>query len=158
MIQENILNTKSFERLNVWLGDLLKRGFDIVVSSIVLVLLAPFIASIAVAIKRDSPGPVFFRGKRIGRGGKYFNILKFRTMYEKPESYAGPKVTALNDPRVSVHHVDARYFVKTQRNRYDLVIARLPEPTSALRARLYTDEFYGELRRAMRSQVWATSR
>ena len=101
MFQEDILNTKSFERLNIWLGDLIKRGFDIFVSSIVLVLLAPFIASIAAAIKRDSPGPVFFRGKRIGRGGKYFYILKFRTMYEKPESYAGPKVTALNDPRVT---------------------------------------------------------
>jgi spermidine synthase len=56
---------------------------------------------------------------------------------------------ALADPRVSVHHVDGRHYVKTQRNRFDLVIARLPEPTSALRARFYTDEFYGELRRAM---------
>jgi spermidine synthase len=59
---------------------------------------------------------------------------------------------ALADPRVGVHPVDARYFVKTQRNRFDLVIARLPEPTSALRARFYTDEFYGELRRAMTSR------
>ncbi|MFQ5590420.1 MAG: hypothetical protein ACE5HE_04575 [Phycisphaerae bacterium] len=57
---------------------------------------------------------------------------------------------ALSDPRVSVHNVDVRYFVKTQRSRYDLVIARLGEPTSALRARLFTDEFYRELARAMR--------
>ena len=56
---------------------------------------------------------------------------------------------ALADPRVAVHHQDARYYIKTQRDRFDLVIARLPEPTSALRARFYTDEFYGELRRAM---------
>ncbi len=56
---------------------------------------------------------------------------------------------ALSDPRVTVHHVDARYYIKAQRARFDLVIARLPEPTSALRARFYTDEFYGELRRAM---------
>ncbi|MHC4609625.1 MAG: spermine/spermidine synthase domain-containing protein, partial [Planctomycetota bacterium] len=56
---------------------------------------------------------------------------------------------ALTDSRVSVHHQDARYFVKTQRERFDLVIARLPEPTSAQRARFYTAEFYGELRRAM---------
>lgn len=56
---------------------------------------------------------------------------------------------ALSDARVRVHHLDARYFIKTQRGRFDLVIARLPEPTSALRARFYTDEFYGELRRAM---------
>jgi spermidine synthase len=56
---------------------------------------------------------------------------------------------ALTDERVTVQHTDARYYVKTQANRFDLVIARLAEPTSALRARLYTDEFYGELRRAM---------
>ncbi len=56
---------------------------------------------------------------------------------------------ALSDSRVTVHHVDARYYVKTQRDHFDLVIARLPEPTSALRARFYTDEFYAELRRAM---------
>jgi spermidine synthase len=56
---------------------------------------------------------------------------------------------ALADPRVTVHAVDARYYVKTQRDRFDLVIARLPEPTSALRARLYTVEFFGELRQTM---------
>lgn len=56
---------------------------------------------------------------------------------------------ALKDPRVTVHHVDARYFVKTRRDLYDLVIASLPEPTSVLRARLYTDAFYRELRGAM---------
>ena len=56
---------------------------------------------------------------------------------------------ALRDARVTVHHLDARYFIKTQRDRFDLVIARLPEPTSALHARFYTDEFYRELRRAM---------
>ncbi len=60
---------------------------------------------------------------------------------------------ALADPRVTVHSVDPRYFVKTQRDRFDLVIARLPEPTSALHARFYTDEFYGELRRAMTARA-----
>ena len=59
---------------------------------------------------------------------------------------------ALANPRVTVHHLDARYFVKTQRDKFDLVIARLPDPTSALRARFYTDEFYGELRRAMTAE------
>jgi spermidine synthase len=59
---------------------------------------------------------------------------------------------ALGDPRVTVHFVDARHFIKAQRNRFDLVLAPLPEPTSASRARFYTDEFYGELRRAMTSR------
>jgi spermidine synthase len=57
--------------------------------------------------------------------------------------------TALTDPRVTVHYRDARNFVKTQAGRFDLVIARLPEPMSALRARLYTEGFFRELRRAM---------
>lgn len=62
---------------------------------------------------------------------------------------AAPDRIALKDPRVTVHLVDARHFIKMQRDWFDLVIARLAEPTSALRARFYTDEFYGELRRAM---------
>jgi spermidine synthase len=66
---------------------------------------------------------------------------------------AEPDRQALYDPRVTVHNVDARYFVKTQRDRFDLVIARLPEPISALCARFYTDEFFGELRRAMTPQA-----
>jgi len=61
-----------------------------------------------------------------------------------------PDRRALADARVTVHTVDGRHFVKTQRGRFDLVIARLPEPTSALRARFWTAEFFGELRRAMR--------
>ncbi len=56
---------------------------------------------------------------------------------------------ALGDPRVVVHHGDGRHFIKRQRDHFDLVIAPLPEPTSAQRARFYTHEFYGELRAAM---------
>lgn len=56
---------------------------------------------------------------------------------------------ALGDDRVTVYHGDARHFIKTQNARFDLVLARLPEPVSALHARLYTEGFYSELRRAM---------
>lgn len=56
---------------------------------------------------------------------------------------------ALHDRRVTVHHRDARHFIKTRAGQFDLVIGRLPEPMSALRARLYTDEFFRELRHAM---------
>ena len=58
----------------------LKRTMDLVVSGLALVLLAPFVAVIAVAIKLDSPGPVHFRQVRMGRGGRTFTIFKFRTM------------------------------------------------------------------------------
>lgn len=59
---------------------LIKRMLDTVVSLVALVLLAPLFALIALAIKLDSPGPVFFRQLRIGSGGRSFTIWKFRTM------------------------------------------------------------------------------
>lgn len=70
-------------------------------SLIGLLFLSPVFVIIALAIKRDSPGPVFYRGRRAGRGGREFHILKFRTMYERPESYQGAKVTAQDDPRIT---------------------------------------------------------
>lgn len=84
-----------------WLDVLIKRAFDVAVSLLALALLAPFWGLIALAIKRDSPGPVIYRGARIGRGGNIYRILKFRTMYETAASYSGPKVTAHDDPRVT---------------------------------------------------------
>jgi diguanylate cyclase (GGDEF)-like protein len=83
------------------LRDSLKRLFDIAVSLVALIVLSPFFGLIIWAIKRDTTGPAFFQGARTGKNGKEFKILKFRTMYETPESYAGPKVTANDDPRVT---------------------------------------------------------
>jgi lipopolysaccharide/colanic/teichoic acid biosynthesis glycosyltransferase len=91
----------SSSQKSMWVSDFIKRLFDIVVSLAVLVLFAPLYFFVAFAIKRETPGPVFYRGLRMGHNRKYFKILKFRTMYETPQSYAGPKVTAQDDPRVT---------------------------------------------------------
>jgi exopolysaccharide biosynthesis polyprenyl glycosylphosphotransferase len=64
---------------------LLKRAFDLVVAGLGLVILAPLFALVAVAIKLDSRGPVFFRQVRIGSGNEPFTILKFRTMVANAE-------------------------------------------------------------------------
>jgi len=85
----------------MWLSDFIKRLFDIVTSFIVLCFFAPFYLLIAITIKHETPGPAFYRGLRIGKNGKTFKILKFRTMYETPQSYTGPRVTAQDDPRVT---------------------------------------------------------
>jgi len=82
-------------------SDFFKRFFDIIVSLTVLIILAPVYGLIALAIKRETPGPAFYWGSRIGRGGECFKILKFRTMYETPQSYAGPMVTAQDDDRIT---------------------------------------------------------
>jgi lipopolysaccharide/colanic/teichoic acid biosynthesis glycosyltransferase len=79
----------------------LKRMVDILVSAFVLLFLAPFIGIMGILIKRDTPGPVFYRGLRMGRHEKPFKILKFRTMYEKPASYNGASITGNGDPRIT---------------------------------------------------------
>jgi exopolysaccharide biosynthesis polyprenyl glycosylphosphotransferase len=66
-------------------GAALKRTFDVVVAAVGLVLLAVPFAITAAAIKLDSPGPVFFGQYRVGRGGRLFRMLKFRTMVRDAE-------------------------------------------------------------------------
>jgi lipopolysaccharide/colanic/teichoic acid biosynthesis glycosyltransferase len=78
-----------------------KRAFDFMVALFGLILLFPFFGIIAILIKRDSPGPVFYWGPRIGRYGRQFGMLKFRTMYETPRSYRGPRVTSKEDDRIT---------------------------------------------------------
>ena len=65
---------------------LIKRGLDIAVSSIGLLLLAPLGLLIALAIKLDSEGPVFFRQARVGQDGRRFNMIKFRSMVDRAEA------------------------------------------------------------------------
>lgn len=77
-----------------------KRCFDIVVSIGGLILLAPLFAVVAVLIRLDSPGPIFFRQPRVGRGFTIFTILKFRTMVADASSRGGT-LTAGADPRIT---------------------------------------------------------
>ena len=78
----------------------LKRVFDIVVSSIMLILLSPVFLILAIAIKCDSPGPVFFRQVRVTQYGKKFRIFKFRTMVNDAEKL-GAQVTSKDDMRIT---------------------------------------------------------
>ena len=64
----------------------LKRALDVAASAIALLLLAPLLLVIAVVVYRDSPGPVIFRQERVGRAGKTFSMLKFRSMVATAES------------------------------------------------------------------------
>jgi lipopolysaccharide/colanic/teichoic acid biosynthesis glycosyltransferase len=74
--------------------------FDIVFSAMGLLLAFPVFVIAALTIKADSSGPVFYRGIRTGRYGKYFKIYKFRTMFVGREK-SGGDTTALNDSRVT---------------------------------------------------------
>lgn len=79
---------------------MIKRLFDLVASAIGLLLLAPVFAAIAVIIKRESPGPVFFRQERVGLHGRTFRIHKFRTMVVSGEG-KGPLITIGADRRIT---------------------------------------------------------
>lgn len=77
-----------------------KRLADVVVSSLAILLLLPVYAIIALLIKRDSNGPVFYRQERVGYRKKTFKIIKFRTMRTDAER-CGPALSEADDPRVT---------------------------------------------------------
>jgi len=77
-----------------------KRVFDLGIACLGLVLLAPLLLLAAAWIKLDSPGPVFFRQERVGRGGQLFRIHKLRTM-QANASATGLHITAQDDARIT---------------------------------------------------------
>lgn len=88
-----------------------KRLLDVVVAVIIMILLIPVIPLIAIMIKLDSPGPVFFKQDRVGKGGRVFKFYKFRSMYREAEQQKhqveslneqeGPIFKVKSDPRVT---------------------------------------------------------
>lgn len=79
---------------------MIKRLFDIIFSFFGLILVLPLLGLIAILIKLDSKGQVFYRGIRMGKSGKSFRIFKFRTMVSNAEELGGPS-TAADDPRLT---------------------------------------------------------
>lgn len=77
-----------------------KRLFDIVFSTLALLVLSPLLVVIALAVWITSRGPVFFRQERIGRFGRPFHIIKFRSMVENAERN-GPQLSSADDPRIT---------------------------------------------------------
>jgi lipopolysaccharide/colanic/teichoic acid biosynthesis glycosyltransferase len=75
-----------------------KRLFDLFVAALALLLLSPLLLLVALAVKLDTPGPVFYRQERVGRHGVPFSIHKFRTMHH---GAGGPPLTVGNDPRIT---------------------------------------------------------
>jgi exopolysaccharide biosynthesis polyprenyl glycosylphosphotransferase len=81
------------------LAVLVKRGFDLLVSLTLLVLLSPLLAALAVAIRLSSRGPVLYRQKRVGMGNVVFTVYKFRSMVSDAEAETGPVFASADDAR-----------------------------------------------------------
>ena len=83
------------------LHNALRRALDILFSLLLLVVTAPLMMLTAVLIKMDSPGPIFYRQKRVGLFNQTFMILKFRSMQVDAEATGSPRWATLSDPRVT---------------------------------------------------------
>lgn len=86
---------------DIILALILKRVIDVVISSALLLGLAPVLVVTALAIKLTSAGPVFFRQRRYGLNNEQFTILKFRTMFAHDADMSGVTQTRVEDPRVT---------------------------------------------------------
>lgn len=90
---------------------LIKRVFDLLVGGLLTLVCLPLLVAVAILIKVDSPGPVFFRQERMGRNGRVFRIFKFRSMHAGAEDmredlaflneYSGPMFKIKKDPRIT---------------------------------------------------------
>ena len=127
----------------------LKRAFDVFAASILLVLLAPVMLVVAVWIKLDSPGPVFFRQTRITQYGKEFRIFKFRTMVNNADKM-GSAVTVGGDARITrVGTVIRKYRIDELPQLFNVLagdmsfVGTRPEVPKYVVA--YTDEMYASL-------------
>jgi lipopolysaccharide/colanic/teichoic acid biosynthesis glycosyltransferase len=80
---------------------IIKRIIDIVLSSVAIIILSPFLVIIAILIKSDSKGPVFFIQERVGQDGKPFNFFKFRTMIDNAEKIGLKEGASEDDPRIT---------------------------------------------------------
>jgi len=112
VVNSTVLSISQFDMNSTFLTDspLFKKikiegsavtAFEILFSLFLLVVFAPLMLAVVVAIKIVMPGPVFYRQVRIGQHGKKFSILKFRTMVMDAEAKTGPVLATKNDPRIT---------------------------------------------------------
>ncbi|MGH9286405.1 MAG: sugar transferase, partial [Acidimicrobiales bacterium] len=141
--------------------DAAKRAFDIVVTSLAILVTAPWMAVAAVAIKLDSRGPVLFRQERVGRGGRHFEVWKFRTMVERAETMVielrdlnesdGPLFKMRDDPRVTrVGRLLRRFSVDELPQFWNVLRGDMslvgPRPALPAEMRAWTPELHNRLR------------
>ncbi|HEY2435342.1 MAG TPA: undecaprenyl-phosphate glucose phosphotransferase [Vicinamibacterales bacterium] len=82
-------------------NSVLKRGIDVAISGLALIVFSPLLAAIALLIRRTSRGPIFYTQERMGLDGKAFNVHKFRSMYVGAEDDTGPVWAREDDPRAT---------------------------------------------------------
>jgi sugar transferase (PEP-CTERM system associated) len=123
-----------------------KRTFDIVVSAILLVLALPVMALTALVVRFESPGPVIYRQQRVGRGGRLFTCLKFRSMRADAEQDGVARWAIQSDPRVTRV---GRFIRKMRIDELPQLLNVIKGEMSFVGPRPERPEFVGELKRTI---------
>ena len=138
-------------------GVIKKRFMDCLVAGIALIITSPIMFLVALLIKIDSNGPIFFVQERVGNDGRRFNIYKFRSMIDEAEKDTGPKWATANDPRTTrVGRLIRKYnldelpqFVNVMRGDMSLVGPRPERP-------YFVDKFKEQIPHYMRRHMVKT--
>jgi Undecaprenyl-phosphate glucose phosphotransferase len=132
-----------------WRG-MAKRIFDILVSAFSLIILSPFMALIALAVKLTSPGPVFYKQERVGMDGKKFMLYKFRSMVDGAESKSGEVFTSKGDKRVTgLGKFLRRFSLDELPQLFNVLIGDLSLVGPRPERQKFVDEFYKKIPRYM---------
>jgi exopolysaccharide biosynthesis polyprenyl glycosylphosphotransferase len=110
-----------------------KRLFDITVSTVLLIILAPFMGLIALLIKRDSPGPALYKAERVGENGRLFRMYKFRTMVEDADMRWAEVVTRRPDGKLAFKQPDDPRITRIGRWLRRTSLDELPQLFNVLR-------------------------
>ena len=134
-----------------------KRIFDIVFSSMFLIVLSPFFLFLSLAIKLDSKGPVFFRQERITQYGQSFRIHKFRSMVQNADK-KGTLVTVSNDNRITkVGHFIRKYKIDELSQLIDVFEGTMSFVGTRPEVKKYVDQYSNEMKATLLLPAGITS-
>lgn len=136
---------------------ILKRGFDIICSLILIVLLFPILLIISIWIKLDSKGPVFYRQERVTQYGKTFRIFKFRTMVTNADKI-GTLVTTKNDSRITkVGEKIRKYRIDELPQLFNVLIGEMSFVGTRPEVKKYVDQYTKEMNATLLLPAGVTS-
>lgn len=123
---------------------MIKRLFDIIFSLFGIIVFLPLIIVVSILIKLSSKGPVFYRPLRVGKNGKKFRVLKFRTMIEDAEKKGGPS-TAYEDERLTrIGIFLRRYKIDELPQFFNILIGQMSFVGPRPQVEEYTSKYAGE--------------
>ncbi len=141
------MSTNKSTRISIWAA---KRLFDLFGAIIGLLILMPVLPLVAIAIKTTSKGPVFYKQLRVGKSTPekmvFFEIIKFRTMYEDAESRSGAVWATENDPRITPV---GRFLRKTRLDEIPQLFNVIRGDMSLIGPRPERPSFYSKLENAI---------